>query len=98
MLSVSSNDAVELIFGLLFLCMSLTAYRNWMNSMGVTPRVNRLYSDLADGHVLLQLYDVIYPGIVSWKRVVKEFNKRRIIMEMIGWFVIVLAYMSYLTS
>lgn len=59
-------------------------YRNWMNSMGVTPRVNRLYSDLADAHVLLQLYDVIYPGIVNWKRVVKEFNKRRIIMEMIG--------------
>lgn len=59
-------------------------YRNWMNSMGVSPRVNRLYSDLADGQILLQLYDVIYPGIVDWKRVVKEFNKRRIIMEMIG--------------
>jgi len=55
-----------------------------MNSMGVSPRVNRLYSDLADGQILLQLYDVIYPGIVDWKRVVKEFNKRRIIMEMIG--------------
>jgi len=65
---------------------SLAAYRNWMNSLGVTPRVNRLYSDLADGQVLLQLYDIIYPGIVNWKRVVKEFNKRRIIMEMIGRF------------
>jgi len=55
-----------------------------MNSLGVTPRVNHLYSDLADGQILLQLYDIIYPGIVNWKRVVKEFNKRRIIMEMIG--------------
>jgi len=54
--------------------------------MGVTPRVNRLYSDLADGQILLQLYDVIYPGIVNSKRVVKQFNKRRIIMEMIGPF------------
>jgi len=55
-----------------------------MNSMGVTPHVNHLYSDLSDGQILLQLYDVIYPGIVNWKQVVKEFNKRRIIMEMIG--------------
>ena len=55
-----------------------------MNSLGVTPRVNRLYSDLADGQILIQLYDIIYPGIVNWKRVVKEFNKRRIVMEMIG--------------
>jgi len=57
-----------------------------MNSLGVTPRVNRLYSNLADGQILIQLYDIIYPGIVNWKRVVKEFNKRRIIMEMIGRF------------
>jgi len=64
--------------------LQLAAYRNWMNSLGVTPRVNRLYSDLADGHILIQLFDIIYPGIVNWKRVVKEFNKRRIIMEMIG--------------
>ena len=64
--------------------LQLAAYRNWMNSLGVTPHVNRLYSDLADGQILLQLYDIIYPGIVNWKRVVKEFNKRRIVMEMIG--------------
>lgn len=64
--------------------MFVAAYRNWMNSLGVTPRVNRLYSDLADGRILLQLYDIIYPGVVNQRRVVKEFNKRRIIMEMIG--------------
>jgi len=55
-----------------------------MNSLGVTPQVHRLYSDLADGQILLQLFDIIYPGIVDWKRVVKQFNKRRIVMEMIG--------------
>lgn len=46
-------------------------YRNWMNSLGVAPYVNWLYSDLADGLVIFQLYDVIKPGIVSWNRVHK---------------------------
>ena len=46
-------------------------YRNWMNSLGVAPYVNWLYSDLADGLVIFQLYDVIKPGIVNWKRVHK---------------------------
>jgi len=59
-------------------------YRNWMNSLGVNPRVNHLYTDLIDGLVIFQLYDIIQPGIVDWKRVVKEFNTRRIVMEMIG--------------
>lgn len=44
-------------------------YRNWMNSLGVAPHVNWLYSDLADGLVIFQLYDVIKPGIVNWSRV-----------------------------
>lgn len=30
-------------------------YRNWMNSMGVSPYVNWLYSDLADGLVIFQV-------------------------------------------
>lgn len=45
------------------------AYRNWMNSMGVNPHVNWLYSDLADGIIIFQLYDIIRPGVVDWKRV-----------------------------
>lgn len=49
----------------------LLAYRNWMNSMGVSPHVNWLYSDLADGLVIFQLYDIIKPGIVDWNRVHK---------------------------
>ena len=46
-------------------------YRNWMNSLGLSPYVNWLYSDLADGLVIFQLYDVIKPGIVNWHRVHK---------------------------
>ena len=37
-------------------------YRNWMNSMGVSPYVNRIYSDLTDGLIIFQLYDIIKPG------------------------------------
>merc|ERR1712241_1358047 len=44
-------------------------YRNWMNSLGVNPHVNYLYSDLCDGLIIFQLMDFIKPGIVDWKRV-----------------------------
>ncbi|KAH8420178.1 hypothetical protein KR009_006865 [Drosophila setifemur] len=56
-------------------------YRNWMNSMGVSPHVNWLYSDLADGLVIFQLFDVIKPGIVNWSRVHKRFTPLRKFME-----------------
>jgi len=56
-------------------------YRNWMNSMGVSPYVNWLYSDLADGLIIFQLYDIIQPGIVNWSRVHKKFSKLRKFME-----------------
>jgi hypothetical protein len=61
-----------------------TAYRNWMNSLGVSPFVHRLYSDLYDGLILFQLYDYIQPGIVDWKRVIKKFNKMKANFERIG--------------
>lgn len=51
------------------------AYRNWMNSMGVSPNVNWLYTDLADGLVIFQLYDIIKPGFVHWNKVHKKFTK-----------------------
>lgn len=47
-------------------------YRNWMNSLGVQPHVNYLYTDLTDGFIMFQIYDIIQPGIVDWKRVVKK--------------------------
>jgi hypothetical protein len=53
------------------------AFRNWMNSLGVDPYVNRLYEDLHDGIIILQLLDKIKPGIVDWSKVntKKPLNK-----------------------
>lgn len=59
-------------------------YRNWMNSLGVSPFVHHLYSDLTDGLVIFQLYNIIKPGIVDWSRVKKEFHHMRMMMEKIG--------------
>ncbi|XP_015782062.1 plastin-2 [Tetranychus urticae] len=56
-------------------------YRNWINSMGVSPFVNWLYSDLADGLIIFQLFDIIKPGVVNWKRVHKSFSNLRGFME-----------------
>ncbi|XP_028135162.1 plastin-2 [Diabrotica virgifera virgifera] len=57
-------------------------YRNWINSMGVSPHVNWLYSDLADGLIVFQLYDIIKPGTVKWNRVHRKFtNERKKFME-----------------
>ena len=52
--------------------------------MGVSPYVNYLYSDLSDGLIIFQLYDIIRPGVVSWERVIKKFNKLRVMLEKIG--------------
>jgi plastin-3 len=52
-----------------------------MNSMGVAPHVNWLYSDLTDGLVIFQLYDIIKPGIVDWKKVHNKFSNLRKFME-----------------
>ncbi|KAL7990886.1 hypothetical protein Chor_014316 [Crotalus horridus] len=45
-------------------------FRNWMNSLGVTPYINRLYSDLADGLVIFQLYEMVRVP-VEWSHVNK---------------------------
>ena len=55
-----------------------------MNSMGVSPYVNHLYGDLSDGLVILQLYDIIKPGLVKQNRVIKDFRKMKEVMEKIG--------------
>lgn len=49
--------------------------------MGVSPNINWLYTDLADGLVIFQLYDIIRPGIVNWTRVHRKFNKLSKLME-----------------
>ncbi|XP_029458747.1 plastin-2 [Rhinatrema bivittatum] len=45
-------------------------FRNWINSLGVNPRVNHLYSDLSDALVIFQLYENIRVP-VDWSRVNK---------------------------
>lgn len=41
----------------------------WLNSLDVQPAVNSLFDDLRDGTVLLQAYDKVIPGSVSWRHV-----------------------------
>lgn len=53
-------------------------FRNWMNSLGVSPFVNNLYSDLKDGLVLLQLFDKVKPGIVDWSKVNQKETFKKI--------------------
>jgi len=48
-----------------------------MNSMGVSPFVNRLYNDLSSGLVIFQLYDIIQNGIVDWNKVHQKFPALR---------------------
>ncbi|KAM9355816.1 plastin-1 [Pholidichthys leucotaenia] len=43
-------------------------FRNWMNSLGVSPHVNHLYHDLCDGLVILQLYEKVKVPVM-WKKV-----------------------------
>uniref|UniRef100_H3A196 Lymphocyte cytosolic protein 1 n=1 Tax=Latimeria chalumnae TaxID=7897 RepID=H3A196_LATCH len=45
-------------------------FRNWMNSLGVNPRVNHLYGDLGDALVIFQLYEKIKVP-VDWNKVNK---------------------------
>jgi len=49
-------------------------FRNWMNSLGVNPFVNYLYTDLQDGLILFQIYEFIQPGIVNWNKVTRKFS------------------------
>ncbi|KAM7403385.1 hypothetical protein PAMA_004030 [Pampus argenteus] len=43
-------------------------FRNWINSLGVSPHVNHLYWDLCDGLVILQLFQKVNVP-VNWKKV-----------------------------
>ncbi|XP_015268956.1 PREDICTED: plastin-1 [Gekko japonicus] len=45
-------------------------FRNWMNSLGVTPYINHLYSDLSDALVIFQLYEMTRVP-VQWNHVNK---------------------------
>lgn len=45
-------------------------FRNWMNSLGVSPYVNHLYSDLSDALIIFQLYDMTRVP-VDWNHINK---------------------------
>ncbi|XP_025942798.1 plastin-1 isoform X2 [Apteryx mantelli] len=45
-------------------------FRNWMNSLGVSPYVNHLYSDLSDALIIFQLYEMTRVP-VDWNHVNK---------------------------
>merc|ERR1719445_786790 len=59
-------------------------YRNWMNSLGVKPRVNYLYTDLCDGIIIFQLMDIVQPGIVDWNKRVNSREKMAKTVEKFG--------------
>ncbi|XP_073435203.1 plastin-1 [Dendrobates tinctorius] len=46
-------------------------FRNWMNSLGVNPYVNHMYSDFSDSLIIFQLYERIRV-LVDWRRVNKS--------------------------
>uniref|UniRef100_A0A1I8III7 TGc domain-containing protein n=1 Tax=Macrostomum lignano TaxID=282301 RepID=A0A1I8III7_9PLAT len=52
-------------------------YANWMNSAGVQPRINCLYTDASSGLPYLQLLDQIRPGLVQWSRVSQTLRGAR---------------------
>jgi plastin-3 len=54
-----------------------------MNSLGVSPYVNCLSSDLADGLIIFQLYEIISPGCVEWNKVTRKFSRMKKFMEKI---------------
>ncbi|XP_062295724.1 plastin-1-like [Scomber scombrus] len=43
-------------------------FRNWINSLGASPRINHMYWDLRDGLVIFQLYEKVKVP-VDWKKV-----------------------------
>uniref|UniRef100_A0A8C1UHJ6 Plastin 1 (I isoform) n=1 Tax=Cyprinus carpio TaxID=7962 RepID=A0A8C1UHJ6_CYPCA len=58
-------------------------FRNWMNSLGVSPHVNHLYSDLHDGLIILQLYERIQVP-VNWTRFITMNNSCRYTLKVLS--------------
>lgn len=41
----------------------------WINSLNIPDfYINNLFEDLSDGTGILQLEDIVQPGIVNWKK------------------------------
>ena len=57
-------------------------FRNWMNSLGVNPFVNHIYTDLSDGIILLQVRIEAQGGggerrVTHWARCGKSISTTR---------------------
>ncbi|KAL8206145.1 hypothetical protein R6Q57_009696 [Mikania cordata] len=44
-----------------------SAFRFWINSLGVATYINNVFEDVRNGWVLLEALDKVSPGIVNWK-------------------------------
>uniref|UniRef100_A0A0D6QT18 Calponin-homology (CH) domain-containing protein n=1 Tax=Araucaria cunninghamii TaxID=56994 RepID=A0A0D6QT18_ARACU len=44
------------------------AFRLWINSLGIDTYCNRVFEDVRDGWILLEVLDKVVPGIVNWKQ------------------------------
>ena len=42
-----------------FIPLFITGFRNWMNSMGVDPFVNNIYTDTCNGLILIQVRHIV---------------------------------------
>ncbi|CAI8586932.1 unnamed protein product [Vicia faba] len=49
-------------------CREERCFRMWINSLGISTRVNNLFEDVRNGWVLLEVLDKIFPGTVNWKQ------------------------------
>ncbi|KAL3321249.1 hypothetical protein Ciccas_000083 [Cichlidogyrus casuarinus] len=49
-------------------------YRNWINSMGLKPTINNLYTDLYNGLIIFKLCDQIQTSTVDWSKVHQKFD------------------------
>ncbi|CAK8538876.1 unnamed protein product [Lathyrus sativus] len=49
-------------------CREERCFRMWINSLGISTRVNNLFEDVRNGWILLEVLDKIFPGSVNWKQ------------------------------
>lgn len=49
-------------------CREERCFRMWINSLGISTRVNNLFEDVRNGWILLEVLDKIFPESVNWKQ------------------------------
>ncbi|RKO93143.1 calponin homology domain-containing protein [Blyttiomyces helicus] len=61
----------------------------WLNSIGVQPPVNDLFTDLKDSIIPLQALDKLQPGIVDWKVIkpAQTFGNKALVWQLMCWLI-----------